>query len=290
MFGAVGNALEEPRVGLFLYLTALLASLAAPAVWVSRGKAWHRRAGMVALFGVATVPGLMALDRANSVALAVAPMLGFLVALRRGNERLTIGAIIIAALVKPQFVVLLLVLVGLRKWRSFAVGLGGVALTQVLAFLAWPSRIPHTIPEALINILHYGQGTALSSDFPTNVSLARGFYVVGRGILQIVGVAPGEELVIVATVAGGILAAGCAATVMIVGRRIDPWLSGVALIVVASLFATTSFSYYLVFAIPVAAILLRDPLRSSAAGPAWEGVLAPPTWSAASAWPHPSRS
>jgi len=45
--------------------------------------------------------------------------------------------------------------------------------------------------------------------------------------------------------------------------------------VVASLLATTSFSYYLFFAIPVAAILLRDLLRSADAGPERVGVLDP---------------
>jgi len=43
---------------------------------------------VIALFGIATVPGVMALDRGNSVALAAAPMLVFLVflvALRRGT-------------------------------------------------------------------------------------------------------------------------------------------------------------------------------------------------------------
>lgn len=272
---AVGNALGEPRVGLFLYLAALLASLCAPAIWASRGKAWHQRAGVIALFGVATMPGLIALDRGNSVALAAAPMLMFLVGLRRGKHRLTVIAVILTALVKPQYVVLLLILVALRKWRAFAVGLVGVGVTQVLAFVVWPSRFPHTIPEALANTLQYGQTAGLSGDFPTNVSLARGVYIVARVIQTVFNLAPSDSLASNATLAGTAIIAVTIAIVIIAGRRIEPWLGGVALIVVASLFATTSFSYYLIFALPVAAILLRDPLRSDEAGPAWLGVLAP---------------
>lgn len=48
-------------------------------------------------------------------------------------------------------------------------------------------------------------------------------------------------------------------SILALGRRIPPVTAGIALLATASLFPTLSYRYYLVFVLPVAAILARDP-------------------------------
>jgi hypothetical protein len=47
--------------------------------------------------------------------------------------------------------------------------------------------------------------------------------------------------------------------VLALGRRIPPVMVGIALLATASLFPALSYRYYLIFALPVAALLARDP-------------------------------
>ena len=47
--------------------------------------------------------------------------------------------------------------------------------------------------------------------------------------------------------------------VLALGRRIPPVMVGIALLATASLFPALSYRYYLVFVLPVAALVVRDP-------------------------------
>jgi hypothetical protein len=48
-------------------------------------------------------------------------------------------------------------------------------------------------------------------------------------------------------------------SIVALGRRIDPVMAGVALLATASLFPSLSYRYYLVFVLPIAALVARDP-------------------------------
>ena len=167
--------------------------------------------------------------------------------------------VILAALVKPQFAVLVVALFMARQWRLAASTVAGVLIASIAAYLWWPSDFPGTIAQSIHNVVDYtAWGKIWSWD---NVSFAGGLMFAGRTVARAVGV-HGEAMdflnhpglligyVILAVVVGSIVA---------LGRRIDPVMAGIVLLATASLFPPLSYSYYLVFALPVAAFVARHP-------------------------------
>ena len=273
ILGGLSTIAGVPRLGLFIYLALLVVALAIPAVWASMGKPMATRLLTLGAFGLLAIPALMSIDRGNSIALAVPVLLFFLLGLRRENLTMVAVSIVLAAMVKPQFALLVVALFVIRKWKVGLVTLGGIVVTNLLAFLAWPRDFPSTIPQAISNTLSYGGGIPLSDDFPTNVSFARAAYLLQKLGAYLLGVSPSGGLTNLMQQYLGLAVVGVlVVALLMLGRRVPPHLTGILLLAGAAMYAGTSWSYYLVFALPVAAIILRDPL-----GPTeqtrWRGVF-----------------
>jgi hypothetical protein len=73
------------------------------------------------------------------------------------------------------------------------------------------------------------------------------------------GVVPGGFLAGPRSVIGYAVLVLVAVSVVALGRRIPPVMVGIVLLSTASLFPVASFRYYLVFALPIAALVVRDP-------------------------------
>jgi hypothetical protein len=272
-FGALGTALGRPNVGLYGYLALLVVAVVSPALWATRAKPIATRFITMGAFGLLSIPALMAIDRGNSVALAIPALLAFLVSLRRGNDRLAVVSIVLACLVKPHYVLLVLVLAAARKWRMSFISVAAIAVTNVLAFLVWPKAFPGSIRLAAMNIVDYASDVHLQDRYPTNVSLSKGLYLVESLGYWITGKNHDTSWV---DRHSGILGISTTALVIVaivvMGRRLPPILAGIIVMVCASLFPSISWSYYLVFALPVAAVLLRDPLGTPPSD-GWRGIL-----------------
>jgi hypothetical protein len=137
-----------------------------------------------------------------------------------------------------------------------------VVATNVAAYLLWPRDFPATIGQSIHN--------ALTSAEPitqwTNVSFAGGLDFALRYSVAVLtgrGVPPlghGEAVI------GYLILLAVVISVLALGRRIDPVMAGIALLAVASLGTPVSYTYYLVFALPVAALVARDPGGAAEAG------------------------
>lgn len=273
MFQSLGDLFKSPRLGLITYLIALIAAMSMPAIWASKGRPLATRVGVFALFGGASVPAMMAFDRGNSVGFAVPAMLVFLIAMRREQYRTVVIAIVIASLIKPQYILLVAALLAHRRWRHVVYAMGAAAGANALAFLMWPRDFPGTIIQSVTNTLRYGGNFPLHIDFPPNVSLAEGAYLVFQGVGRLVGNPSGGQWIFdnAATV-GATLALAIAIGIVALGSRLPPVIGGALLLMTASLVPTITWPYYLVFALPIAAVLLRDP-ASAPAEHGWRGVL-----------------
>jgi hypothetical protein len=210
--------------------------------------------------GVAAVPAWVAIDRANSVAIAAPVALVFLVAQLRQRWGLVAVAVVLAALIKPQFAVLAFALFAARQWRWGGIAIAGVVVSQLAAYLLWWRDFPYTIVQTIHNAQSYVSSSQILAGL-YNVSFAKALLFIPDAVKlqQTGGKMPDGFLDGPRKMIGSLVLLVVVAGVLALGRRIPPVMAGIALLAAASLFPALTYHYYLVFAIPVAALVARDP-------------------------------
>lgn len=272
VFGLVARWLGAPVLGLLGYLLALTVAVLSPAVWAARGAVGLERVLVFVACGIAAVPAWMAIDRGNSAGFVVPVALVFLVALCRRRWGLVAIMVIVAALVKPQFAILGVVLFAARQWRWGGVAIGGAVGFNIAAYALWPQDFPETLSESIHNVLGYGSFQALVVNL--NVSFAKGLLLIPDGLKGHAsgGAVPEGFLAGPRSWIGYLILVLVVASILVLGRRISPVMAGIVLLATASLFPALSQPYYLVFVLPVAAVVVRDP-----DGPAGSGIFERPS-------------
>jgi hypothetical protein len=182
IFGVLGKWLGAPRLGLFGYQLLLTLACLSPAVWAVRGARGPERIVVFVACGIAAIPAWMMINRGNSAGFVVPVALAFLVALCRRRWGLLTIAVIIAALVKPQFAVLGVAMFAARQWRWAGTAVAWVVISNLAAYALSPRDFPETIPQSIRNTFGCGSGTfqALVGGF--KVSFAKGLLAVPDGI------------------------------------------------------------------------------------------------------------
>jgi Glycosyltransferase family 87 len=268
LLGSLGKWFDAPELGLVITLAALTIAVFAPAMWAARGARGLERIVVFVACGAAAVPAWVVIDRGNVVGLLAPIALGFLVALCRRRWGLVAIGVVLAALVKPQYAILVVVLFAARRWRLGGAAAAGVIVTNVVAYLLWPRDFPGTIGQSIHNLFGYTWWGPIGTW--RNVSFANGlYYSVRKAIRVLTGQGIPEGFINPAeSVVGYAILVVVVGSVLVLGRRIDPVMAGIALLATASLFPPLSWRYYLVFALPVAALVARDP-----SGPPGSGIF-----------------
>ena len=266
IFGLLAKWLSAPQLGLLGYLLALTIAVLTPAVWAARGARGLERIVVFVTCGASAIPAWMVLDRANSVALLAPVGLGFLVALCRQRWGLVAIMVVLATLIKPQFAVLAVVLFAARQWRMGGVAIAGAVTSSLAAYLLWPRDFPATIAQSIHSTLNYGS-PQLAVGF-RNVSFGRALMLIPDGVkaFQSGGKIPDGFLAGPRSFAGYAVLVVIVAAVLALGPRIPRVLTGIMLLAGATLFPALVFHYYLVFVLPVAALVVRDPDGPPGAG------------------------
>lgn len=258
LFGIPAKWLGTPRLGLIGYLLALTIAVLTPAVWAARGARGLERVVVFVALGAAAIPAWTAIDRGNSVGFVAPIALVFLVALRRQRWGLVAITVVLAALVKPQFGLLALALLAARQWRLGSLAVGGVVVSNLAAYLLWPQDFPETIVQSIHNALRHG--SPVKRVWLENASFGKGIFFIPDMIAtrkrgpMLAGFLDGPRSLI-----GYVVLVVVVVCVLALGRRIPPVMVGIALLATASLFPSLSYRYYLLFALPVAALVARDP-------------------------------
>ncbi|MGH3969385.1 MAG: hypothetical protein ACRDTV_15035, partial [Mycobacterium sp.] len=238
-------------------------------VWASRGTRGLERVVVFVALGVAAIPAWTVIDRGNSAGFVVPIALVFLVALCRRRWGLVTIMVILAALVKPQFAVLAVALLVARQWRWGALAVVGVGLSNLAAYLLWPRHFPQAIPQSIHNL--FGLSTSFTglTDL-RNVSFGRALLLIPDIVnaAQTGGDMPSGFLAGPRSLIGYGVLVLVVACVLALGRRIPPVMVGIVLLATATLFPSVVNYYYLVFVLPVAALVVRDP-----DGPAGAGIF-----------------
>ena len=259
IFGLLGKWLSAPQLGLLGYLLALTIAVLTPAVWAARGARGLERIVVFVAFGAAAIPAWMVVDRGNSVAFVAPIGLVFLVALCRRRWGLVAIMVVLAALVKPQFAVLAVVLFAARQWRMGGIAVAGVVTSNLAAYLLWPRNFPATITQSIHGVLSYGSPQLAAG--LRNVSFGRALLLIPDNVksYQTGGKIPDGFLAGPRSLAGYAVLVVIIVAVLALGPRIPPVLTGIMLLASASLFPALVFHYYLVFVLPVAALIVRNP-------------------------------
>ncbi|OBK16288.1 hypothetical protein A5635_06635 [Mycobacterium asiaticum] len=258
-FGLLGKLLGSARLGLLAYLLALTAAVFSPAVWAARGARGLERIVVFVTCGVVAIPVWTVIDRGNSLGFLVPIALVFLIALQRRRWGLVALMVVLASLVKPQFAVLIFALFAARQWRWGGIAAGGGVVTNLAAYLLWPQDFPGTVLQSVHNAL--GSGSFQALVLHVNVSFGKGLLLIPDAIKANAsgGVVPDGFLAGLRSQIGYVVLLVIAMSVLALGRRISPIMVGIALLSTASLFPALSHRYYLVFVLPVAALIVRDP-------------------------------
>jgi len=243
LFGVPAKLLGVPQLGLLGFLLALTIAVLTPALWASRGARGLERVVVFVALGAAAMPAWVVIDRGNSVGFLAPVALAFLLGLRRNRWGLVALMVILAALLKPQFALLAVALFAARQWRWGAIAVGGAVTANLAAYLLWPRDFPRTLTQSLHGVLGYG-GSPYAVTSPYNVSFATALFHLTNRAAPLFGYGVVLALVV---------------CVIALGRRIPPVMVGVVLLAAATLFPVMAFKYYLVFALPVAALVARDP-------------------------------
>ena len=156
LFGLLGKWLESSHLVLLVYLFAMIAAVLTPAVWAARGARGLERVMVFVACGAVAIPAWAAVDRGNSVGFLAPIALFFLVALRRQQWGLVTIMVVLATLLKPQFAVLIVALFAARQWRMGGIGIAGIAIPNIAAYLLWPQDFPETIVQSIHNARGYG--------------------------------------------------------------------------------------------------------------------------------------
>lgn len=272
IFGHLGQLFGQPRLGLTAYLVALTAAVLSPAIWAaSSARGLTRRMLFVSIGAVAT-PVWMTVDRGNSTGFVVPIMLVYLIALSRKKWKLVTIMVVLAALVKPQFALMGVALLAARQWRLSALAATSGVFASFLAYLLWPHNFPATIVQSMRGILGYWD-SATPSIYSNpmnryNASFVKGIFLIPDALKAQGnnGVAPQDYLGEARTLIGFAIPAIIVIGLLVLGKRIPPLMVGLVLLPTAALFPIETVRYYLVFALPIAALIIRDPNGDGDAG------------------------
>ncbi len=273
-YTAAGNAMFVPfrmlyeftgsyNLSLGVYLAAAAAALIWP-VWIF-SSTWRLswRLSLVAA-SLSSFPFLFALDRGNSIVFAVPAIYGWLVAIKGGDLHKARGWLILATLVKPQFIILSLLFLrpGHLRWLVTTVGMAAVA--HLAFFALWWKSFPGNLLDAAKNIAGYQQYVDLSFPWPSNISLARPTFWLELVVRFVLGLdtqpaaLPGFITVQNGSIISILIALILVALTLTIRTNELGLRRAVNLLIIASLFSSVSFSYYLVFTIPLLLVLLGE--------------------------------
>jgi hypothetical protein len=155
IFHAFGS--NDSRNGLIAFLLSSLLCLMIPVVHLKKSKLVNNSNNLIgmAILLICSVPSLMAFDRGNNV-LLLFPLIYFsYINLCREKYYSTALLIALASLVKPQILLLMIVLVIKGKLRPVALSSAMYILTTVLLFLLFPGNIVHNISSFITNLQNY---------------------------------------------------------------------------------------------------------------------------------------
>ena len=250
------------------YLILLAAALLAPALWATLGRPRPRDWVPLLLIGVASGPFLTTMDRGNSAGFAVPFILLFGLYVRRRPDWVAPVALVCAALIRPQFIFLALALLAFGRIRSTLAAVGAWFVISASAFALlpggpisnisawWSSLTAFDAQLDRLSVPLVASREFINLSVAHTVTMFDDWLVGAPGFVGTYGPMATDWIVGHTMVPGVVLALLALVTVLLApSRRVLPMALVVALIV-PILTQALSFGYYLMVALPLAALIL----------------------------------
>jgi hypothetical protein len=239
------------RTILVIYLTLLACALITPSFLVARRSSRDsRRYIPLLLIGVATIPFIFTVDRGNSVGFVVPLLVVFAFRLREKPDWTVTAAIIGAAAIRPQFALLAIGLIAFGQLRQFATTAVGSVLINVAPFLLVRGNIKENITNWFANILDYQEYSGFNEIYPVKLSIAQTLF----NIFDFTDSQGGKEFVEQQTSMISIAALLTICVLVFTFRKkMSPPLAIVISLISPTLLTSSSFGYYSIFVLVIAA-------------------------------------
>lgn len=269
------------RGSLIAFLVAMGVAMLLPAVLTAlKGSPGTRGPLPLLLFFAAAMPVLIAFDRGNSAGFAIPFLTLFAIFAGRDPSWVAPASVMAAAAVRPQFVLLAIGLLALRRVKAALAAVAGTIAILVAGFLAWPGSTSANLHAWWADITAYG-GTVGPERQVTNLSASRAVYLTGDalttipGPLRSIGGALMDFAQANAGLIGPALAAACAVAFFLRRGSIPRSIAVVTALALPALVPGLSFSYYLGFAVAVAVAICgpADPMDLRRRNRAQSGLL-----------------
>jgi len=216
--------------------------------------------------GPVCTPALIALDRGNSTGLIVFPLLWFSVSILKQNRWQSVFALVLVSTIKPQFALLIFVIISLGWAMQVFVSAVSVALTQALAYGFWPDAWPQSIMKSVTMVSGYQSYTYAADPYPPQLSFSSGFATIELGLRSLFGSISIDSLSMDPTgllavrwqsTVGVVISLVVLLTIAIARSRLPLDLRLIVAIAVCSYATGTVFAYYGVTSIVIAALIIR---------------------------------
>ena len=230
---------------LLVYLFLLALCLVAPGVYAARSsRKTHEKILLFSLLFMFAQPVIVGLDRGNSSVLAVPLLMIFAAKFEKDPNWIATISLIGATAIRPQYALLGVALLAMRQFRHLFYSSIGVFAMTFIPFLFWPGDTFANINSWLTNLRGYGWRSSTSNTFPSNLSMSTSLHITVSQYYYAI-----TSVVVLASII----------FVFCVFRTPDG--RGRLLITTLSLpclMLQVSYSYYAVFVLVIAALIIRD--------------------------------
>ena len=174
----IAQGLEAAGLGvrgsLVVFLVAMALAMSLPAVFTAfRGASGTRGPLPLLLFFAAAAPALITPDRGNSAGFPIPFMLLFAIYAGRNPRWVAIASIIVAAGIRPQFVLLAVGLLAFRRTKDALLAVAGATSATAISFLLWPGDRAGNIQAWWSHITTYSESVGPNAP-KTNLSASCG--------------------------------------------------------------------------------------------------------------------
>ena len=266
-FHWVGVVFSQPRLGLILYMSLMIATIGWSVWKASFGKNIEKRLVLFSALTFFAPPVIMALDRGNTVAFLLPLMIWYFESLVRGKYRHVAVSIVVMSVIKPHFAVLVMalfifgrIIIGVRA------ALAAASLNLLPFVLLWGSEFYVYMNQWLQVFFGYQSYQDPENPFPTNISFSHSIIRLSSWVNDLKLIDLGSVVSGFKENSGvfGFVVAFFVLLVVLLFRKILTQVQiSILIISCVSLLSATTFFYYAVFAIPNLLILKRTKPKAT---------------------------